>query len=567
MLKSLTVKNFVIVRHAQLEFEQGMSVITGETGAGKSILIEALIIVLGQRAPNRLIPQDKKLSVSLSFDLSKNSTAKKWLTAHNLDSEDDCILQRIIESGARSHAYINGIPVTLNQLKKLGGMLVDIVGQNAHQQLLQPKKHLEILDLHCGNQTLTKELHKLWQKWTSLSQQIEKCQTQQEKTTGYIDLLRYQVKELEEFSPEQDEFEQIEKEHIRLAQIEQLRKQTEQAYNTLYKADEHSIYAQIAQISGKLESFSTADENLAKVRIELETAMECIQNANDEMKICLEKSLVSNEEFDKIERRLSGYIELSRKHKTAPGQIAKHYQKLNEELNRIENPECDIEGLKQKRTACAETYNQLALKIRQRRHEGVNALEREINQLLNRLNMPMVRFAVRFKKCDGTPKAEGLDNVEFMVRTNPGQPLAPVRKVASGGELSRISLAIQVAFAKNHPIPTLVFDEVDAGIGGKTAEMIGKLLRRLGCKTQVLCITHLPQIATFANHHYFVKKQSYASATTVDIRKLSTTEERKQEIARMLAGTKITDRTLAHAKEMLALSTPAQPSTDINAND
>ena len=568
MLQSLVVKNFAIVHQAQLDFGKGMTVMTGETGAGKSILIEALTFVLGQHAPRRPPPRNKKLSVSLCFDLTSHAAAKKWLKVHSLDTENDCILRRANENNTRApRTYINGTPVTRNQIKEIGRLLADVTGQNAHQQLLQAKNHLEFLDCYCGHRTQTEKLRQLWKQWTFLSRQIENSQTRREESANRVALLRYQLDELETLAPEQGEFEHIESEHKRLAQAGRMIEQTQQARDILYENDEKSIYAQIARLGSQLKIFAAADANLARAQAELEAAAEAVCSAAGEMSTCLQKSPPTDEALRQIEARLSGYIELARKHRVAPGLLAQHHKKLGAELDQIDNTESDSERLCQQRAACLQAHQKLALKIRQRRQQGARALAREINQTLARLDMPAAHFDVNFEACSETPTATGFDCVEFMIRTHAGQPPAPLRRVASGGELSRLSLALQVAFAENHTLPTLVFDEVDAGIGGKTAETVGRLLQHLGRTVQVLCVTHLPQIAAFADRHYLVTKHLHAGAVTVSTRQLNGHEERDHEIARMLGGKKVTERALAHAREMLANGSTARASSEADGGD
>ena len=560
MLKTLAIQNFAIIEKLDLEFDHGLCIITGETGAGKSILIEALGIAIGQRIRPYSQRDKKKLSVTLDFDVSKNSTAKAWLDEHNLHSNDDCLLRRTISPDGRSRAYINGFPATVTQLKELGGILTDIVGQNTHQFLMQSSRHLEILDLQCSHTTALKKLHDSWQQWKHSCEKIALRRQKTETMQSRIELLRYQVQELETFAPAAGEFELIEQEHKRLSAIDTLVETAHEVRQVLDGTDDKDIYTSLARITTQLETFTEFDKNLAAAKVALEAALESIQSANDELGHSIEKTHFSEEEFNQLETRLSHYIEFARKHQVPAREIADLYQRLSSELDDLSNPQHSLEELEKECAEYAKLYQDIAQSISKKRHDTAAGLNTEVTQLLHKLNMPQAEFNIYITPQQQEFHPRGMDHVEFMIKTNAGSPSAPLAQISSGGELSRISLALQVALAKHHPVSTLVFDEVDAGVGGKTAAMTGEMLQQLSDHVQVFCITHLAQIAAFANRHYFVDKHDDRHQTSVTVSSLDN-KARCPEIARMLAGSQISKSALENAQEMLNSAQQSAPSS------
>ncbi len=551
MLKLLAVENFTIIERAQLEFSAGMSTITGETGAGKSILIGALGLTLGQRAQSRYLNGDRRLAVTLDVEPGGLPAVSAWLAEHELESGGECILRRTLTQDGRSRAFINGTPTPLSQLQTLSEHLVEIVGQNAQQSLMQAGRHLDILDAQCEHRGTLNELRAVQQQWSTLSKKLEARLRQSSELESRIELLSYQVKELEEFAPEDNEFEKVEQTHKRLSQKELLREQAHKALAFLDETEANDAVSQIAAAARTLRELTDADAGLATANDQLDTALEHVQIASREIRDCLERVELSEADYRRLEQRLSGYLDLARKYKTQPETLAEFYRGLKQELDEIENPDADPAAMERQLAELQARYATLAGEVSEQRKTTAAALAREVTQTLGELNMRGAEFSVVFKPHeDDVPRSNGRERVEFFVRTNAGQPPGPLVRIASGGELSRVSLAIQAAFAAKNPVPTLVFDEVDAGVGGKTAEMVGRLLKKISRNAQVFCITHLPQVAAQADHHFRVDKHEEGGRVHIAVAELSASE-RQREIARMMAGAEITEKSLAHAGEML----------------
>ena len=551
MLKSLAVENFAIIEKAHLEFSAGVSTITGETGAGKSILIEALGLALGQRAQSHYLSGTGKLAVTLDIELARLPAAAAWLAENDLASDRECILRRTLTQDGRSRAFINGVQVPLAQLQSLSGQLIEIVGQNTQQSLMQTGKHIDILDAQCEHADTLDKIRATQRRWNSLSQKLEKQLEQSEELAEHLTLLRYQVRELEEFTPADGEFAEVDQTHRRLAKKTLLREEAHKALALLDETESSDASSLIAVAAQALRRLTDADTGLATACEQLDTALNHVQIASHEIRGCLERIDTDEEDYHKLERRLEGYLNLARKYKTVPEALASLYLDFKKKLGKIENPDLSPGAIEQELNKLKTRYAVLADKMSTRRRKAATALSRQVSKTLGELNMQSAEFTVVLKPDeDDTPKPRGQEKVEFFVRTNVGQEAGPITRISSGGELSRVSLAIQAALAANNPLPTLVFDEVDAGVGGRTAEMVGKLLKKIGRSVQVLCVTHLPQVAAQADHHFRVDKREHGGQTRISVTELSA-EGRRGEIARMVAGAEITDKSLAHAGEML----------------
>ena len=550
MLRSLAVKNFTIIQKAQLEFSAGMTTITGETGAGKSILIGALGLALGCRAQSQQLSGDGKLAVTLEVELDKLPQISAWLEEQEFSGGGECILRRTLTQDGRSRAFINGVQVPLIQLQRLSDQLIEIVGQNAQQSLLQAGKHLEILDAQCEHNDTLSKMRKTQQQWNTLRQRLKARMEQSRELEGRIELLNYQTKELEEFAPEDGEFEEIDQAYRSLSKKDLLREQAHKALTLLDESDTGDAVSQITAATQALRELT--DTGLVTASAQLDTALEHIQIASREIKDSLKHIEISEEDYQRLEQRLQGYLDLARKYKTKPETLAGFCRHLRKELDKIESPDASPEEMERQLGDLKMQYATLADKISQQRKTTAATLSKQVTQTLGELNMQGAEFSVVFKPhADDTPQPHGQEQAEFFVRTNAGQPPYALTRIASGGELSRVSLAIQAAFAAKNPIPTLVFDEVDAGVGGKTAEMVGKLLKKISRSTQVFCITHLPQVAAQADHHFRVDKQEKSGNVEINVTELSAAT-RRHEIARMMAGVEITEKSLAHAGEMLS---------------
>jgi len=556
MLNTLSVQNLAVVEQLELIFQPGMTVLTGETGAGKSILIDALGLVLGGRLLNNMIRTGCKIAeISANFTLDALPDVQTFLKEQELEACDECIIRRIITMDGRTRAFINGHAVPLTQVKQLGELLVNIHGQHQHQSLLKTEYQRSMLDAYASHYHLCEEVknhYSLWQKLKKRMQELSNLQGQQEK----LALLQYQVQELSELNLGKDELVSLTSEHKKLASSELWITLLENALLNLEDGpeDNQAISTSMNQILINLAPLKEHDASVATSIDLLSSALINIKEATLELKSFRESLNVDPERFAFIENRLSQIHTLARKHKISPDLLLPQLQRLEQEILTLEKTKTNLSEIEQQLKSAEQAYLKSAALLTASRKKTALELEKCVTDSLASLEMPHGQFKIAFSENPSLHfSAYGQDDIEFLVSTNPGIPLLPLRKIVSGGELSRISLAIQVITAKKMTIPTLIFDEVDVGISGKTAEMVGRLLRTLGNNAQVLCVTHLPQVATQGHYHYKVEKQQSAQTTTTHIYPLFE-ENRTQEIARMLGGIKITKQTMVYAKEMLSLS-------------
>ena len=550
MLCQLSINNFAIVRFLELDFNKGMTSITGETGAGKSIAIDALGLCLGNRADvNAVRPGASKTEVSATFNIDKLPQAKRWLEDQDLHCDDDCILRRTITNEGRSRAYINGNPVPLSQLKALGQLLVAVHGQHAHHAMLKSEHQLSLLDSYANHHNLIVEVEKQYRNVKQIEAELKQLKATQEERKARQQLLEYQVEELDEFDLKQGEFEQIEQEHKKLANSTDLISHCQQSLNLLSDSDENidSMLSQAAMLASELESY---DPDLKTVGEMLNNALIQVQESSGEIQLYLSNIEQDPEHFEHIEKRLSKAMQLARKHMVSGNQLHLHHQTIREELQQISLDEDKLEDIHAILNTATEKYQQASKKLSLSRQRYAKELDKLVTQSIHQLNMPKGKFQIEVGHNEDNISCIGGDQIQFLVTTNPGQPLQPISKVASGGELSRIGLGIQVITAQKVSTPTLIFDEVDVGISGPTAAVVGKMLRRLGESTQVFCVTHLPQVAGNGHQHMFVNKKTSKGHTETSMMPLSL-DQRIEELARLLAGDTITQSSLANAKELL----------------
>jgi DNA repair protein RecN (Recombination protein N) len=559
MLTHLFVQHLAVVEKLTLDIHAGMTVLTGETGAGKSILIDALQLALGGRAESGIVRNHcTQAEISAVFELNYLPLVSEWLQEHGLQAEQECIIRRTLAEDGKSRAYINGHVVPVSQLRELGEQLVNIHGQHQHQALLKPNHQRDLLDAYARSETknhalllnTVKEHYHLYQALQKEYQQLLSLQGQNDKLT----LLQYQIQEIDELNLAEDEISRLDAEHKKLAHAEQWLLTCETALTALKNESGQDattlLYQGLHQIS-TLKTQTTA----------LTAAFELLNTAN----IQLNEAIVDIEHFKEtlssdpnrlleIDQRLSQIHTIARKHRIQPEFILEHRNRLKTEAEKLLHIQTHLEEITKKLSGAEKSYQDAAISLSKNRQKSALILEKRVTECIQTLEMPNGHFKIAFSPPEKTEKTlfspYGIDHIEFLVSTNPGLPLQPLRKIASGGELSRISLAIQVITTQKQSTPTLIFDEVDAGISGKTAETVGKLLRQLSQGAQVLCVTHLPQIAAQGNHHFNVIKTQTKNSTTTCIVPLSE-PERIQELARMLGGAAITARTLAHAEEML----------------
>lgn len=558
MLTQLTVDNLAIADHVELFFERGMSVITGETGAGKSIILDALGLTLGDRADSGLVRHGAdRTDISAVFDISNIPNAKEWLKTNDLlndndlDDQHECILRRVITREGRSRGYINGQPSALSNLREVGEMLIDIHSQHEHQSLLKKETHRRLIDEYGNLKKLNQDVATRYKHWSEKAQKLEQLQNNQDEQDAKLQLLKYQVKELNELALAEGELAELEKEQQSLSHAEQLLSSGHEVLQACSEGDT-TVQSILSHALHTLESLPVKHEALGEAQNLLSEALIQVDEASHSIRGFVDHFDIDPNRLQEIDERLSAIYQLARKHKTTPEELPTLHQQLLGELKSFEEGDGNIEALTTETAELAKSYLTTAKKLSQARAKTALTLDKKIAHQLAELGMPSVKFNTHITTHPDTVfTRNGQEDIEFLVSANPGQPPKPLNKVASGGELSRISLAIQVVTAQTSAIPTLVFDEVDVGIGGGTAEVVGRLLRELGEKGQALCITHQPQVASQGHHHLFVSKQTNKKQTHSKITTLNT-EGRTEEVARMLGGIQMTEQTLAHAREMLS---------------
>jgi len=556
MLTYIHIWNFAVVEKLDIEINDGLTIVTGETGAGKSIMLDALGLSLGDRADSSIVRHGcDKAEISVSFSTADTPDAEAWLVEHEMNSENECIIRRSINTNGSSKAFINGIPSPIKLLRELGEKLVDLHGQHEHQSLLKNDLQRLLLDDYAKNQTILKKVKQNYKAWQQLNNEYQRLTQASKDRTAQLELLRYQVNELDTLNLQKGEVKEIDLEHKRLANANQLLSSSDSVLQSLAD-DENTNIANILNRSiVELDSLSKLDESIKPANDLLNNALINIDEATSELRNYISTLEIDPQRLDILEQRLADIQNLSRKHNISSDTLYTLLPKLSEELDNLENADVRLGNLESEIQQAATTYLASAKDLSKKRQTAAKKLSKLVTASMQTLGMEGGKFEASVTtQTDANFTALGLDNIEFLVSANPGQALKPLAKVASGGELSRISLAINVITAKDTRIPTLVFDEVDVGIGGRVAEIVGLELRALSSHSQVLCVTHLPQVAALGHHHLQVNKSSNKNITTTQITNLSK-EQRIEEIARMLGGVNITEQTRSHAKEMIEQAT------------
>lgn len=555
MLLNLNIIDLAVVDSLDLDLEPGMSVLTGETGAGKSILLTALGLALGDRADSGYVrPNSKRAEINLEFDLSKAPAVKNWLEAQELDDEGLCLVRRTVSEDGRSKAYINNRPVNLQMLQALSRQLVEIHGQHAHLTLLDKEEQRLLLDGFAQNQSLLQALNVCYQDWKQTHKILQQLLKSGSDQVEREELLRYQLDELNQLDLDNFDYQELANQHHKIANVGKLLSVGQQQLDILYDNDQQSVTQMLGHCIHALNELSEYAPELGKVGELLNEAEIQVNEAAKQCRRFLENLEADPQQLIWLENQIGIVQNLSRKHKVAPEELPKLAVQLASELENISHSSERIEALTAEAERLFKQYQQLASQLSTSRQQAAHELQQRISDTIKELGMPHGEFIVDLSSQEtAEPQRNGWDNIEFLVSTNPGLPAKPLAKVASGGELSRISLAIQVTTSTDKTTPTMIFDEVDSGIGGGIAEIVGQKLRRLSQNRQVLCVTHLPQVASQAHQHLFVAKNQNAAVTSSTVRRLSD-EERVAEVARMLGGVTITDNTLAHAREMLAVT-------------
>ena len=555
MLLQLTIHDLVIVDRLVLDFDAGLSVLTGETGAGKSILLDALGLTLGGKTSAEVIRTGcEKAEVHSVFDLHDCPIAQQWLAEHDLAEDDQCVLRRILIRNGRSRAAINGRPVTQAMLQALGELLLNIHGQHAHQALLRPAAQRQLLDIYGDLQTQVKQLGEHYRVLKQAEDAFQALQQAALERGKRLDYLRFQLSELEPVLETAANITALEAEHHRLAHAAQLQTASAQALQVL-QGDEQDLNTQLNQLISQIQALVEVGPELGPTLELLESAAIQVDEATQGLRWYLEQLEIDPEQLQRLDKQLVEPHDLARKHRVDIQQLPALAIELQQELDSLVNLDQRVAALETEVAQYQQTYDQQAQKLSQARQAAAQRLAETVQHSMQTLGMQQGRFQIECVA--GTPGKHGIDQIQFLVATNPGQPFAALARVASGGELSRIALAIQVATSGCSQVPTLIFDEVDVGIGGAVAEIVGKLLRRLGQQTQVICVTHLAQVAAQAHQHYQVQKHVVKARSQTMIHRL-TAEQRVQEIARMLGGVIITEQSRRHAAEMITLGSVDQ---------
>ncbi len=547
MLSNLHIRNFAIIDNTEIDLDSGLTALTGETGAGKSILLGALSLVLGGRASGDLVKQDTdKAEINASFSIDDLKNIQHWLSEHELNEADsnECLLRRVITANGKSRAYINGSPVTVQLLRSLGELLLNIHGQNEHQRLSNAAAQRELLDSFADT-PLSKQVSKAYDAWKTADHQLATQIAAQQSGQDRIDMLRFQLQEFDALDTGGATVADIESEHRWLANADRLVDLGNQSLQTLDDA-----VNSITETQSPLASLVAIDDRMQEALDLVESAsIQCSEAAS------MLRASTSSMEHDTsrlawLDDKLAALHRLAKKHQVDASGLTDVELSLRDELDGLTDPANSNEELQKQVDALREVYRAACAKLTRLRKRSAKKISAEITESMQTLAMEGGAFSVRINTDVTASHKHGQDTIEFLVSPNPGVAAAPLAKVASGGELSRISLCVQLATIKSQNVPTLIFDEVDAGIGGAVAETVGRLMRKVGSSAQVLCVTHLPQVAAQAHHHLFVEKTSSKGKTATNLRTLNKKQTR-DEIARMLGGAKITKKSQSHAQEML----------------
>ena len=552
MLKQITIKDFAIIDQSELELDSGMTVLTGETGAGKSILLDALGLALGDRANSNTVREGaKKADITARFEIDALPHVIDWLSNNDFDDDNECMIRRVVNADGKSRSYINGHPAPLQTVRLLAAQLIDIHGQHEHQSLTKSNTQQNLLDDYAANGKLLTQLKDTFQRWKTINELFEKLQNSLDNREQRLDILRFQVNELESVNLSIEAISTLEQEHKRLANAEKIIELGQQSVSLLYEAD-RSVHNLLSQAQQHIIEMGQLDNSLLPTQELITSALVYNQETVDSLTGYLSQTDLDPDLLTQAEQQLSILHDLARKHRVEPENLADKLTDLQAELTELDDVDQQLNNVSTERNVLAEQLTELSKKLSQKRNKAATILSKAITETMQTLNMTGGQFQIDVTYGSSKPFAQsGQDTIDFLVSANPGQPPMPLSKVASGGELSRISLAIQMIVHEYSNVPSMIFDEVDSGIGGATAEIVGKLLRSLGNECQILCVTHLPQVAAKAHQHIQVRKIINNNITQTSLMLLSE-NEKIEEIARMLGGITITEQSRSHAEEMLA---------------
>ncbi len=553
MLTHIHIRNFAVIDEVDLELGAGLTVLTGGTGAGKSIVVDALGLALGDRADASIIRHGaEKAEITVGFETQQNEAVGRWLRDQEMEAADgECLVRRVIAREGRSRAFVNGHNLPLQNLRELGSLLVDIHGQQAHHSLVRRPVQREILDFHGGHGEQLEKVKAAFNHWRVLHDEYQRLLKDQEDRDARLDLLRYQVKELQSLDLAAGEFEDLEREQRKLSAAAQLIEKGRMTLGLIADNDMTSSQHQLNQAAALLNGLTDIDEGLREPAELLASAEIQISEAAAALRQYLSRLEIDPQRTEWVEERLASIQELTRKHRVEKNELHRLLETLNQQLANLESAESRLGELAAALSGSEERYLNAAGHLHAARVDAGSRLGQQITTMMQQLGMPGGQFGVSIDRVDDSARsADGMDRIEFVVSANPGQPPMPLSRVASGGELSRIDLSIQVVAADGTHIPSMVFDEVDQGIGGGIAEIVGRKLRALGAHRQVICVTHLPQVASQSHHHLRVTKLTDGTTTRTTIANLNA-DEKVEELARMLGGIEITDKTREHAEEMI----------------
>lgn len=554
MLTHLLINDFAIIEKLELELGHGLTVITGETGAGKSIMMDALNLTLGQRADASSVRHgSEKADILAVFDIHDNQAAQAWLQERELySSEGECILRRVINQDGRSRAFINGKPSPLQDLRNLGETLISIHGQHEHQALLKRDHHRYLVDAYGGLLPQSRKVRETFLGWQKEQQKLDTLRQQLRESQQRFDLLQFQVEELDLIDLGENEYTAIVNEHKQLAHAEETIQNCSQVSELLENEQSQGAVDLLSHSIQMLEEAQASSPSIREINTMLQEALIQSQEAFGSLRDFLDDFEADPQRFQELEDRLASVHQMARKHKVSADKLYQHHQTLREELDTLNNGDAELDALEQRCEELKTEFLQEAHALSSKRGQAAKKLSKKITEEMRQLGMPNGQFEVTVTPLPEQQMSQhGLEQLEFMVTTNPGQPLKSLSKTASGGELSRMSLAIQVICAHSMQVPTMVFDEVDVGISGAIAQVVGQKLHALGDNAQILCITHLPQVAAQGHHHLHVNKVANKRSTSTTISSLSQ-DEKAVEIARMLGGIELTEQSLAHAKELIS---------------
>lgn len=547
MLRTLSIRDFVIVDSIELEFSAGFTVFTGETGAGKSILIDALTLALGGRGDASVV-REGAAKADITADFAPSAQAAEWLQTHEFAVEEGgALLRRVIDNAGRSKAYINGVAATAAQLRELGDLLVDIHGQHAHQSLMKADAQRALLDGQAGADT--RAVAAAYKTWRAVAKQLEEFETNAANVLYERERLEWQVNELEKLAVKPGEWAEVTNEQSRLSHAASLLEGAQEALTVLSEAEEHPIISQLSSLNQKLGKLAAVDSGMQVVVDLIEPARIQLQEAVYAINDYLDRVDLDPERLRSVESRMEAIHSAARKFRVTEEALPDEHARQAERLAQLADAS-DIDGLRKQEQKLKDTYLDVAKKLSTVRTRAARQLADAVTRAMQELSMTGGRFDIALNPCE--PGVHGVEQVEFLVAGHAGVAARPLAKVASGGELARISLAISVITSKAATTPTLIFDEVDSGIGGAVAEVVGRLLRRLGQERQVLCVTHLPQVASQGGQHFQVAKRTLANGKTASRIDVLDSGARVEEVARMLGGLEITATTRQHARELLA---------------